>query len=243
MNGNRLMLGDCLEKMDKIDDQSIDAVICDPPYGVTHCKWDSVIPLEPMWEQLKRVIKPSGAIVLFGTQPFTTTLISSNKKMFKYTWSWRRSGVGGQANSWWRPMTSVEDVIVFIDAPYKSTYNPQGLVEFNKQCSRPLDRSDALHNMSKDGKLNGKKYIQKFTNYPHQLLQFNSAKKNLIPTQKPVDLMEYLVKTYTNEEEEVLDFAMGSGTTGVACANTDRDFTGIELNEEHFDIAVKRLRG
>lgn len=237
-----LILGDCLEKMKDILDGSIDAVICDPPYGTTACKWDTCIPFEPMWEQLKRITKKNGAIVLFGSQPFTSALVMSNPKMFKYEWVWEKQPVGF-LNAKKMPMKSVENIIVFYDN--LPTYNPQGLEKYGKVFTNSDSKSQdknmrngiSTHN---GGSLKGE-YTQKFKNYPTQIIKINKKNGSIHPTQKPVALMEYLIKTYTNENETVLDFTMGSGTTGVACKNLNRNFIGIELDETYFKIAQERM--
>ena len=229
-----LMQGDCLERMKEIPDGSVDMILTDPPYGTTACKWDSIIPLEPMWEQLKRIIKPNGAIVMTAAQPFTTTLIASNMKMFKYCWVWHKSRFANQMLAKKQPLKIHEDVIVF--ASGKAPYNPQGLIECNKitrQGSRVTDNNG--------GGKRATSYKQTHTNYPRTIQEFKSASKTVHSTQKPVSLMEYMIKTYTNEGETVLDFTMGSGTTGVACVNTGRKFIGIELDEKYFNIAQKRI--
>ena len=242
----RLMKGDCLERMEEIESGSVDMVLADPPYGTTACKWDSVIPLEPMWEQLKRVIKPNGAIVMTASQPFTTTLISSNMKMFKYCWVWEKNRVTGFANAKKQPLRCVEDVVVFYQSPPE--YNPQGLKRIDKTVKNGASvggdslRGDVSASSGKGSlRTAGKEYKQEFTGYPRQVLQIKSESKTAHPTQKPVALMEYLIKTYTNEGETVLDFTMGSGTTGVACKNLGRDFIGIEMDDKYFDIAKKRI--
>lgn len=227
-----LILGGCLEKMQDIESGSVDMILTDPPYGTTACKWDSIIPLEPMWEQLKRIIKTNGAIVLTASQPFTSRLISSNYKMFKYCWSWIKRPIGF-LNSKKRPLINIEDIVVFGG----STYNPQNLIECNKKIRRGNQSVSVGHD---GGRLKTAEYTQKYTNYPTQLLEFK-GEKGLHPTQKPVKLMEYLIKTYTNESETVLDFTMGSGTTGVACKNLKREFIGIELDEGYFNIAKNRI--
>lgn len=242
-----IMKGDCLERMKEIKNGSVDMILTDPPYGTTACKWDSIIPLEPMWEQLKRVIKPNGAIVMTASQPFTTTLIASNMDMFKYCWYWEKSRPTGFANAKKQPLRKIEDVAVF----YKKhpTYNPQGLTRINKVCKNSNTcggdtvRSDTAESSGKGSlRTGGKEYFQEFTNYPTQVLSIKSNEgKKLHPTQKPVALMEYLIKTYTNEGETVLDFTMGSGTTGVACVNTSRKFIGIEMDDKYFEIAKKRI--
>tara|TARA_R100001510_G_C7656620_1_gene216850 strand:- start:6331 stop:7062 length:732 start_codon:yes stop_codon:yes gene_type:complete len=226
-----LMQGDCLEKMKNISDGTIDMVLADPPYGTTACKWDSVIPLEPMWRQLKRIIKPNGAIVMTASQPFTTTLIASNMKMFKYCWYWKKNRATGVLNAKKQPLREIEEVVVF----NVKQYNPQGLVEVNQASRNSKKYSDNY------GSVNYKNYIQKHTNYPKQLLEFDSVQRTIHSTQKPVDLMEYLIKTYSHEGDTVLDFTMGSGTTGVACVNLNRNFIGIELDPKYFEMAKKRI--
>ena len=226
-----LMKGDCLERMKEIESGSIDMVLTDPPYGTTACKWDSIIPLEPMWEQLKRVIKPNGAIVMTASQPFTTTLIASNMKMFKYCWVWDKKRVSNPQLAKYQPLKHHEDVVVFSNGGGKTPYFPQGLVDCEKV--RKKDSSNLGHCVRKG-------YTQTKTNYPKSIQTF-SFESGLHPTQKPVALMEYLIKTYTNEGETVLDFTMGSGTTGVACKNLNRSFIGIEMDDKYFEIAKERI--
>jgi site-specific DNA-methyltransferase (adenine-specific) len=229
-----LMKGDCLERMKEIESGSVDMILTDPPYGTTACKWDSIIPLEPMWEQLKRIIKPNGAIVMTASQPFTSLLVCSNLKMFKYTMHWKKAPIGF-LNSKKRPLINIEDLVIFSG----KTYNPQGLLD----CSKKIKRGKQSVSVGHDGgRLRGDPYTQKYTNYPAQLIEFK-GERGLHPTQKPVALMEYLIKTYTNEGETVLDFTMGSGTTGVACVNTNRKFIGIEMDDNYFDIGSKRITG
>jgi len=241
-----LMQGDCLERMKEIADGSVDMVLTDPPYGTTACKWDSIIPLEPMWEHLKRIIKPNGAIVMTASQPFTTTLIASNMKMFKYCWVWEKSRVTGFANAKKQPLRCIEDIVIFYSKP--PTYNPQGLTRINKKVKNGKSVGGNTLRVDVDESANkgslrtaGSEYIQEFTGYPKQTLKIKSVNKTIHPTQKPVALMEYLIKTYTNEGEMVLDFTMGSGTTGVAAKNLNRSFIGIELDEEYFKIAQERI--
>ena len=231
-----IKLGDCLEKMKDIPDGSIDAIITDPPYGTTACKWDSVIPLELMWAQLKRVIKPNGAIVLFGAEPFSSLLRCSNIKDFKYDWVWNKSRPSGSMLAKKQPLRDCEIVSVF----YRNqcTYIPQ-----MAETKRVVEKERTVNK----GEIVGEqKLTRKFDNkglaYPRTLVRFNNPNhRSLHPTQKPVPLMEYLIKTYTNEGETVLDFACGSGTTGVACINTNRNFIGIELDEGYFKIAQDRI--
>lgn len=224
----RLLHGDCLEVMDVLiaEDIKEDAIITDPPFGTTACKWDSVIPLELMWERLKKLIKSNGAIVLFGSQPFTSALVMSNQKMFKYYWVWKKSLKVGFQNANRRPLKNYEDIAIFGG----SIYNPQGLRPYGK-----------INKRGSVGEFSSVVNTQKYTNYPCSILEVASQGKTVHPTQKPVALMEYLIKTYTNEGETVLDFTMGSGTTGVACANLDRSFIGIELDEKYFNIAAERI--
>lgn len=230
-----LMHGDCLERMKEIPSGSVDMILTDPPYGTTACKWDSIIPLEPMWEQIKRIIKPNGAIVMTASQPFTTTLIASNMKMFKYCWVWEKSRFANQMLAKKQPLKIHEDVIVFADGAAR--YNPQGLVEINK-----ITKQGARITDNNGGGLRKTEYTQTHTNYPRSIQRFASASKTVHSTQKPVALMEYLIKTYTNSGETVLDFTMGSGSTGVACVNTGRKFIGIELDDKYFEIAKNRIK-
>ena len=230
------MLGDCLERMKEIPDGSVDLILTDPPYGTTACKWDSVIPLEPMWEQLKRIIKPNGAIVMTASQPFTSVLVCSNLSMFAYEWVWVKSKITGVLNAKKMPVRKHESVLVFCDRKCTGTYNAQGLVR-KGTVTKQGGNSDNYGNRSSDD------YVQEFTNWPRDVLEIKSEGNTVHPTQKPVALMEYLIKTYTNEGETVLDFTMGSGTTGVACTNTNRKFIGIERDDKYFDISVKRIKG
>jgi len=229
----KLMLGDCLEQMKKIPDGSVDMVLADPPYGTTACKWDSVIPFEPMWEQLKRVTKKNGAIVMTASQPFTSALVMSNVKMFKYCWVWDKVNPTGHLNAKKRPMRKFEDVVVFCQGI--TPYDPQGLVWNPRKKSRSAQTkgSDCYGKHNSD-------IISTWQGYPTERIEIKNE-NGLHPTQKPVALMEYLIKTYTNEDETVLDFTMGSGTTGVACVNTNRVFMGIELDPEYFATAEQRI--
>lgn len=220
--------------MRTINDGSIDMVLTDPPYGTTACKWDSIVPLEPMWEQLKRITKPNGAIVMTASQPFTTTLIGSNMKMFKYCWVWVKEAGTGFLNAKKYPLKDSEDVIVFCGGLHK--YNPQ----MRKGKPYTCKKGGGTDNYNKDSK-DEIITTNKGDRYPLTTIHFKRDKSKVHPTQKPVALMEYLIKTYTNEGETVLDFTMGSGTTGVACKNLERDFIGIELDEKYFSIAKERI--
>jgi DNA modification methylase len=242
----KLLHGDCLELMKDIPNGSIDAIITDPPYGTTTCKWDSVIDFELMWEQLNRVIKPNGAIVLFGSEPFSSTLRMSNLKGFKYDWIWSKKMTSGFANAKRIPMKAHEIISVF---NCKDNYNPQMIERTEKELKRlskksvtttASDQTPSI--IGRSGNRNDNKY-----KYPNTIINItgvmNRSKEKVgHPTQKPVALMEYLIKTYTNENETVLDFTMGSGTTGVACVNLNRNFIGIELDNNYFNIAEMRIK-
>jgi site-specific DNA-methyltransferase (adenine-specific) len=239
-----LRQGDCLEVMKSIPDSSVDAIITDPPYGTTACKWDSVIPFDLMWEQLNRIIKDNGAIVLFGSQPFTSALIMSNAKIFKYEWIWNKHKGTGHLNAKRQPMSNHENILVFGKSNIK--YNPQ-MTEgkpYNLRGSHNVSPDGIVYNGSKQLKVGYSKNYNSSKRYPLTIQKFdnhNQKKNRFHPTQKPIHLMEYLIKTYTNENETVLDFTMGSGTTGVACKNLNRNFIGIELDETYFNIAKKRI--
>jgi site-specific DNA-methyltransferase (adenine-specific) len=236
-----LMFGNCLDRMREIPSGSVDAIICDPPYGTTACKWDSIIQLEPMWHQLKRIIKPNGAIVMTAANPFTSVLIMSNLDMFKYTLVWKKSRISHFAQAPYRFLTEHEDIVVFSfggtskQANNRMKYNAQGLTDCNVVCK---GKGHSDHRPS--GKTQSD-YVQTKTGYPKSILEFKSDQATLHPTQKPVALMEYLIKTYTNENETVLDFTMGSGSTGVACVNTGRKFIGIELDSTYYGVACGRV--
>jgi site-specific DNA-methyltransferase (adenine-specific) len=231
-----LIQGDCLGVMRDIPDGSVDMVLTDPPYGTTACKWDSVIPLEPMWEQLKRVIKPNGAIVMTASQPFTTMLIASNMKMFKYCWVWDKKKGGSPLLSKIQPIRVTEDVLIFGHG--KVSYNP--IMTLRDKPKRRGGNKGSVSETTGNAFTEDKVYTHK---YPKNIIEVSNANQRgkIHPTQKPVALMEYLIKTYTNEDETVLDFTMGSGTTGVACVNTNRNFIGIELDPEYFKIAEARI--
>ena len=233
-----LRKGDCLELMKDLPDKSIDAIIADLPYGTTACKWDTIIPFEPLWGQYERIIKPNGAIVLFGSQPFTSALVMSNPKMFKYNLVWDKVAVTNPMLAKKQPMRCHEDVLVFYDK--QPTYNPQMRVGVKwsragkkQHTTDTLGQSTLFNNGSDESEMK----------YPKSIITFSNADKtkNEHPTQKPLALMEWLVKTYTNEGDVVLDNTMGSGTTGVACVNTNRRFIGMELDEKYFEIAEKRI--
>lgn len=233
--------GDCLVEMSKIPDGSVDMVLTDPPYGTTACKWDNVIPFEPMWQHIWRVLKHNGAVVLFGCQPFTSSLIMSQANRFKYSLIWKRSRVGFFAQAPYRFLSVFEDICVFSrggcskNAKIRMAFHPQGTEKCHKVCS---GKGHSEHRPSKNKQ---SKYVQVVTSYPKNILEFKSDNTPKHPTQKPVALLEYLIKTYTLEGETVLDFTMGSGSTGVACVNTGRKFIGIEQDAKYFAIAQERI--
>ena len=243
-----LMKGDCLERMKEIPSGSVDLILTDPPYGTTACKWDSAIPLEPMWEQLKRIIKPNGAIVMTASQPFTSVLVASNLKMFKYEWIWEKAVGSNFAALKYQPMKEHENILVFCKGT--TVYNP--IKEERKGSGKQRQKAGYANSKAtaKTGQfIGGIMDATKRTNdyeelrYPSSIQYFNNRDKDrgMHPTQKPVALMEYLIKTYTVEGETVLDFTMGSGTTGVACKNLNRNFIGIEKDETYFKIAQDRI--
>ena len=240
-----LIHGDCLEEMANLEAGSVDMVLTDPPYGTTACKWDSIIPFEPMWEQLKRLIKKNGAIVMTASQPFTSALGASNLPWLKYSWQWKKSRATGHLNAKKMPMKDLEDCLVFYRK--QPTYNPQGVIPCDMKIWNSVSHSRRGKETSATSVVTGgiehKEYTQSMTNYPRQTIQIASEGLTVHPTQKPVALMEYLIKTYTNEGETVLDFAMGSGTTGVACVNLNRSFIGIEKDDKYFEIARARIYG
>lgn len=244
---NSVVHGDCLEVMKDIDDKSIDMILCDLPYGTTQCNWDTVIPLEPLWEQYKRVIKGNGAIVLTAAQPFTTSLIMSNMEMFKYAWVWEKSKAAGFFNAKNKPMNSHEDIIIFSfgdcanRCKNRMVYNPQGLIEVNKKVNgvKACNGDVGGHGFARSS--HKKERIQKFTNFPRSMLKFKNEGKTAHPTQKPVALFEYLIKTYTDDGGMVLDNCAGSGTTAVACINTNRDYILVEQEKKYIDIINGRI--
>jgi site-specific DNA-methyltransferase (adenine-specific) len=237
----KLLHGDCLELMKSIPDGSIDAIITDPPYGTTACKWDSVIPFEPMWAELKRIIKPNGAIVLFGSEPFSSYLRLSNIKQYKYDLYWQKQKPVNFLQLKRRFGKTTENIIVFYSK--QCTYNPQKTtVNDSKRVKNKIQKGKGNSITSAIGFI-ARDYQDDGTRYPIDILKFKRVDESKIihPTQKPVSLLEYLVKTYTNENETVLDFTMGSGTTGVACKNLNRNFIGIELDKNYFNIAKERI--
>ena len=234
MELNTVLQGDCLELMKDIPDKSIDMILCDLPYGTTACKWDTIIPFEPLWEQYKRIIKDNGAIVLTASQPFTSALVMSSVKWFKYQWVWNKIQGTGFLNSKKAPLKSTEDVLVFYKQQPK--YYPQMRTGFKPYKCKQGGGSTVYGNKSV-----GVETISDGSRYPLNLITFARDKDKTHPTQKPVALFEYLIKTYTNEGDLVLDNAAGSGTTGVACKNLNRNYILIEKEQEYIDIIKKRL--
>lgn len=251
----KLLYGNCLERMNEIKDNSVDLILCDLPYGSTKCKWDVVIDMEELWKYYKKIIKkPSGVIILFGQQPFTTKLISSNYDWYKYNLIWKKNKTTQYLLANYRPMKCTEDICIFSKGGAAAasrkkgnmTYNPQGLKSVDikkknseKRIGKMLNQS---HHLGPNNKLTSNtEYTQKFTNYPTEFIEFDIEYDTIHETQKPVPLIEYLINTYSNEGEIVLDNTMGSGTTGIGCINTNRNFIGIELNEKYFKLAKERI--
>lgn len=246
VNRSTFYHGDCLVEMDNISDKSIDMILCDLPYGITNCKWDSVIPNELLWKQYKRVIKDNAAIVLTATNPFATTLIQSNIDWFKYEWIWHKNMTSGFALAKKQPLRNHELVLVF----YKKqpTYNPIKEIRDLSESSKQRMNYDFTSTKGTNEHQNGIKKVQfipedKELSYPKTVKKWNGVNSHNRnhPTEKPLDMMEYLIKTYTNEGDTVLDNCMGSGTTGIACKKTGRHFIGIEKDEKYFEISVSRV--
>jgi len=238
VSGSTFVNADCFDVFPFIEDKSIQLILADLPYGTTACKWDSILPFDKLWEQYERIIADNGAIVLTAQQPFTSALIMSNTKLYKYDWYWKKSKPVGFANAKKMPLKDVETISVF----YKSLpkYNPQGL----EKCNRVISNSTKKIKQNNITAINGgafktDTFIQEFTNYPRQIIEIG-VDQGLHPTQKPLELMEYLVKTYTNEGDMVLDNTMGSGTTNLACIKLKRKSIGIEKEKQYYDVAVRR---
>ena len=233
MEIDKIYLGDCLELMKEIPDKSIDCIICDLPYGTTANKWDTIIPFDKLWEQYKRVAKPSAAIVLFGAEPFSTLVRMSNLDMYHYDWIWEKNNSVGflQANK--RPLRIFENICVF----YKEqpTYNPQGLI-YKPKTQRRGSVGGNYHSAKSN------EYVSEYENYPKDILRFAKDTDGFHPTQKPVNLLRYLLATYSNEGDTILDNCIGSGTTAIAAIREKRHFIGFELNEEYYEKAMKRIK-
>lgn len=240
MSNVKLNQGDCLELMKNIPDKSVDMMLCDLPYGTTSKnKWDTVIPISELWESYNRIIKDNAAVLLFGQPPFSSMLICSNRKMFRYEWIWYKSLPQGFLNSKRMPLRTTENISVFYKKLPK--YNPQ--MRRGKPYNKGLRKANSTSNYGDFGA--GASGSNDGSRYPINVLHFSNGNHHNIfhPTQKPVPLLEYLIRTYTNEGDTVLDNCMGSGSTGVACVNTNRDFIGMELDENYFNIAKERIQG
>jgi site-specific DNA-methyltransferase (adenine-specific) len=250
MEINKIYCGNCLDIMPEIESKSIDMILCDLPYGTTACKWDQIIPFEPLWAQYKRLIKDYGAIVLTAGQPFTSALVMSNPGMFKYAWVWKKTRAANFMNVKNKPLCVTEDVLVFSNgttanrSQKRMMYFPQGVQKSNRVYKRPNPNSSSHGYMrpSHTAYHGGDGYKMQGENYPKNILEFPSEiNKTVHPTQKPVALFEYLIKTYTNEGDLVLDNCIGSGTTAIAAINTKRNFIGIEKEQKYVDIANERI--
>jgi DNA modification methylase len=237
---------DCLKVLPTIPDKSIDLILTDPPYGTSACKWDSIIPFDKMWLQLQRIVKENKPVILFGSEPFSSYLRTSNIEWFKYDWIWEKQRGSNFLNYKYQPSKNYEIISVFSNGAtsfvknnFNCPYNPQ-MINGTPYEMKQGKGGDAV---VREGSRTGKNIITKNngTRYPNAIQKFNSDKEKLHPTQKPVALLEYLIKTYTNENDTVLDFTMGSGSTGVACKNTNRNFIGIEMDKNYFDIAKNRI--
>lgn len=249
MGYSKRYLGCCLEIMKQIPDGSVDCIITDLPYGTTACKWDVIIPFEPLWGQYKRVIKKNGAIVLFGAEPFSSHLRLSNLSWFEYDWIWIKSRASGFTNAKNKPMNKHELISVFSEGTTtnrsnrKMPYLPQGLIPYGKTVSGiktcKADLAEGGHKFSRPG--HKESFVREFTNYPTQILEFNNEGNPIHPTQKSLPLIEYLIRTYTNESETVLDSCAGSFTTAIACINTNRKYICIERDPQYFEIGRQRI--
>lgn len=241
---NRIYNEDCLEGMKRIPDSSVDCIICDLPYGTTECKWDSIIPFDKLWEQYKRIVKQNGAILLFGSEPFSTTLRVSNLKQYRYDWIWNKTRGANFTLANIQPMKSHEIISVFYEK--KPTYNPQFWYSTPYKTPKgerknPIEML-GVRNVPTARKIRTATDHSDGRRFPLSILEFKPDTGRVHPTQKPVALLEYLIKTYTNEGETILDNCMGSGTTAIAAIRTKRNFIGFELQKEYFDIANKRIK-
>ena len=237
-----LMEGNCLDRMKEIPDHSVDMILCDLPYGATNCEWDSVIPFDRLWEQYQRVLKPYGNCLLFGTQPFISDVINSNRREFSHVWYWIKNNVTGALNARRQPFRCIEEVAVFVCNKHsktveerKAVYNPQGVRKLQKEIVKHNSINSIL------GETKSDTYTQKMTGYPRHILRFDTDVTRLHPTQKPVDMLAYLIRTYCDDDAVVLDNCMGSGSTGAACAKTGRRFIGIEMDPHYFEVSCSRI--
>ena len=242
--------GDCLDLMSQIPDKSVDMILCDLPYGTTACKWDEIIPFDKLWLEYKRITKENAAIVLFGSQPFTSKLGASNLFMLKYSWVWEKSRPTDFLRAKHKPLKGFEDILVFYEK--RPTYNPQNVIKIDKvikntgtksrgRISKKENGDQTFHN-TVCGSDENDCYRQTVTNYPRGLIKFSQENSAFHPTQKPVALCEYLIKTYTNESDLVLDNCAGSGSTLVAAKNLNRQFIGIEKDKQYYDICLERVK-
>lgn len=243
---NKINLGDCLDLMQDIPDKSIDMILCDLPYGTTACKWDTIIPFPPLWEQYDRVIKDNGAIVLFCSQPFTSVLIVSNLKLYKYTWTWEKERPSNFFAAKFQPLNNTEDIAVFGKGGCNNgtknplRYFPQGIQEIDR-VAKNCNTGGKIGKEHKTSLNDGRLYHQKTTGYPKKTIKFNNDLNTWHPTQKPVALCEYLIKTYTLNSEIVLDNCIGSGTTAIAAINTNRNYIGIEKDPKYYELSRERV--
>jgi len=242
---NKIYNMDCLDGMKKIDDKSIDMILCDLPYGTTKCKWDTIIPFKELWEQYERIIKDNGAIVLTSSQPFTTALIASNYSLFKYCWVWEKSRPGDIFNAKNKPLKAHEDICIFSKgttangSKRKMKYYPQGVGDGGVVTNNPDEKEYAFKGKRPSHK---EKHVTQGSNYPRSVIKIaNPNKGSIHPTQKPLELFEYLINTYTNEKDIILDNCMGSGTTAIACINTNRQYIGFELDNTYYNLACERV--
>jgi site-specific DNA-methyltransferase (adenine-specific) len=243
----RILQGDCLQRMAEVADQSVELILCDLPYGTTACTWDSIIPLEAMWEHYRRIITPKGAIVLTAAQPFTSVLAVSNLEWFKYTWVWEKNRPTNFAHAKNKPMKKHEDVLVFSpgttvhasQSPMRMTYNPQGVqdTEAKKVTKKASEKTDAFF---ADRPGHGE-FTRNKTGYPHSIIKFSTDQLGLHPTAKPIDLMRYLIRTYSHPGETVMDNCLGSGTTGIAAVMENRQFVGMERDPKYFQMSRERI--
>lgn len=230
---NQVLHGDCLELMNNINDKSIDLILCDLPYGTTQNKWDVIIPFDKLWGQYERIIKDDGVIVLTATQPFSSAVVMSNPKLFKYEWIWKKTDSTNFLNAKHQPLRIHESVLVFYK---KAKYFPQGLKPY-----KALKKDSSKNTTENYGETKGNQYLQEFTNYPESVIVFPSANDTIHPTQKPIDLFRYLIRTYSNEGETVLDNCGGSGTTAIASIMENRNYILMEQDEKYFNIINKRI--
>ena len=249
MANANLYCGDCLEKLKEIPNESVDLILCDLPYGTTASSWDKMLPMDKLWEEYKRIIKPNRAIVLFSQQPFTSLLITSNIEMWKYNWVWEKDNGTNFMNSHYQPLKITEYICVFGEGA--TSYSKKGNLIYNPQMSegkaytitsgQQKENSAVVRGKEGRKKTGGFTTVNDGKRYPKNLIKFNRDKDKLHPTQKPIALCEYLIRTYSNEGDVVLDNCMGSGTIGVAAMNTNRDFIGMELDKDYFKIAEERI--